>query len=102
MEREAFSRASAVNARLKPRAPSCLFPDLTQIHDHLDGLFHVLNRHPLETRMEVVFAGEQVRGRQAHEAEARSIRAAANGPGPWFEARASDRFPRVLDDQRVM
>jgi uncharacterized protein DUF6496 len=44
-----------------------LLPDPAQMHDHLDGLFHVPHGHPFEARVEVVLAGEQVRCRKADE-----------------------------------
>jgi len=46
------------------------FPDSAQVNDHLDRFLHVLDRDPLEARMEVVLTGEQIGGRKVHEREA--------------------------------
>src|SRR5262249_20882498 len=54
-------------------------PLSTEFHEALDGFVHVLDRAPREARVEVVLAGEQVRRRQTHERQSRSIGPAANG-----------------------
>jgi hypothetical protein len=50
-----------------PRPSGALFPDLREVHDHFDGFLHVLHRHPLEARVEILFAREQIWRRQSHE-----------------------------------
>src|SRR5437773_2777142 len=50
-------------ALARPPALRLLLPDAAQVDDHLDRLLHVLNRHPLDARVVVVAAGEQVRRR---------------------------------------
>ena len=42
--------------------------------------FHVLDRHPLQSRVKILFAAEQIRRRQSHERQVRPVRAAADGP----------------------
>ena len=59
-------------------AAGALLPHLREMDDHLDGLLHVLHRHPLEPRVKVVLAGEDVRRRQAHERQPRAVGAAAD------------------------
>ena len=46
--------------------------------DHFDGLLHVLDGDPLQPRVEALLAGEDVGRRQAHEAELRAVRTAAD------------------------
>src|SRR5471032_2658484 len=58
-----------------------LFPDTAERHDDVHRLLHVLPRHPFEAGVEVVLAGKEVRRRQAHEREPRTVRPAANRPG---------------------
>ena len=62
--------------RISERAP----PRCGTGDDHLHRLLHVLRRHPLEPRVEVVLAGEDVRRRQPHERQPRAVGAAANRP----------------------
>ena len=60
------------------RAQAPLLPDPAQLDDHLDRLVHVVGRDPLGARVEVVLPGEDVRRRQAHEAEPRPVRPATD------------------------
>ena len=79
-----------------------LLPDPREVDDDLDRLLHVLDRDPLEPRVEVVLAGEDVRRRQAHEGEPRAVGAAADRRLAQLEAGAPDRLARVLDHLRVL
>src|SRR6476646_8191180 len=45
---------------------AAFFPDLTEVNDDLDGLVHVLDRYPLEARVKVLLAGEEIGRQQAH------------------------------------
>ena len=71
-------RADAQSWRQPALASAALLPDPAQVDDHFDGLLHVLHRHPLEPRVKVVLAGEEVRRRQPHERQPRAVGAAAN------------------------
>ena len=77
-------------------------PDADQVNDDLDRFFHVLRRHPFEPRVEILFAGEDVRRRQAHERQSRTVGAAAYRTFVKFEVRTTDRLARVLDDVRML
>ena len=72
-----------------------LAPHPSELDDHLHGLIHVLRRHPLEPRVEVVLAGEEIRRRQPHERQARAVGAAADRPLDRLEAGAADRVARA-------
>src|SRR5438094_9986137 len=76
-------------------------PDAAEVHDYFDRFFHVLRRHPLEARVEVVLAGKQVRRWKSHEGEARSVGAAANRAVAHLEPRASHGLVRVLHHGRM-
>ena len=73
-------RTALDRRRIRTKSPASgpFFPDATEVDDHLDRLFHVLRRHPLEPRVEVVLAGEEVRRRQSHERQPRAVGAAAD------------------------
>src|SRR5258706_769895 len=55
-----------------------LLPDPRKIDDHLDSLFHVLDRHPFEPRVEVLFPREDVRCGESHERQLRAVGPAAD------------------------
>ena len=77
------------------RSHDALLPHPGEVDDHLDRLLHVLHRHPLEPRVEVVLAGEDVRRRQPHERQPRSVGAAADRVLERRRARAPHRLARA-------
>src|SRR4051794_27908465 len=76
-------------------------PDLRQLDHDADRGLQVLARGPLEARVEVVLAGEEVGRRQPHERETRPVRAAADRLFDRGQAGATDRLARALDDRRM-
>ena len=76
-------------------------PKNRQIQDHLLGLAHRRERTVFELAVEIHASGEEVGARQAHEREARAVRAAANGPHEGFHAGHLHRFQSLVDHLRV-
>src|SRR5450759_3142398 len=58
--------------------PTLFNPDIEHVENRLDGGVHPLERHPLLLAVEVHAAVEQVRRGDAHEGQARAIRAPAD------------------------
>src|SRR6185503_2350724 len=80
-----------------PRVLGPLLPDAAQVNDRLDRLLEILRRDPLDPRVEALLAGEDVGGRQPHEAELRAVGAAADRGRDRLEPRAPHRLARVRD-----
>src|SRR5436305_14086648 len=84
-----------------PEAGWLLGPDLREVHDGRGGEAHVLDADPLALAVRVVAAGEDVRRRQTHLGQRRSVGAAADGRPLRLEPDAADGFVEVGDDLRM-
>ena len=100
-EKEGRFHAKEVGRSHHKEALGALLPEASEVDDDLDRLLHVLDRHPLEPRVKVVLAGEDVRRRQAHEREPANRRCRREWPAMHLEAGPADRLVRVLDDLRA-